>query len=185
MRPGRESVVDRRWHYCIVEFSEIAAVGIGEPTPAHLEPFVIAYLERHGPTKRVDLARAVDAEWLRVAGRPVASDVTVKLKKALRHMEQRGAVQQSGLPGIWQLVDGDSPDDPSNRAVTPSTDAAEPPEEEIQPDAAVEIGTGQQLVYCFYLPVYREQAEARGEARWPIKIGRTTGSLKSRLRRGR
>ena len=36
-------------------------------------------------------------------------------------------------------------------------------------------------MYCFYLPTYRREAEQNGADRWPIKIGRTTGSLAGRL----
>jgi hypothetical protein len=173
-----------------VDFSEIAALN-QEPTAATLEPVIAAYLERHGPTKRSVLAHEIEAQWLAASGQPFTSDVMVKVKKALNHMEQRGSVISTGAFGVWALPDEDGSS--SLGAVAPEAVEAgdsrstqghdEDDEDEVpaQSSDLIELGGGEQLVYCFYLPTYREKATHSGQDRWPIKIGRTTGSLTTRL----
>lgn len=161
-----------------MEFQEIAALG-REPTPADLEPFLTAYLEQHGPTKRVDLARATESAWIAIAGRPLQTNAMSKLKNALEHMQARGTVAPTGAFGVWGLVD--------DEARVPSGGDEEQYDDEslldleVETAAELELGEGEQFVYCFYLPTYRDQAERAGESRWPIKIGSTTGPLAARL----
>jgi hypothetical protein len=159
-----------------MDFSAIAALG-QEPTPSHLEPFITAYLEQHGPTKRGDLAHAIEDEWLEVAKRPLQADLMPRLKKALTHMANRGSIAQSGLYGVWRLPSTDPPDAP----LDDEQELEETFDEELTEQGGIVVGVGTQLVYCFYLPAYRREAEQRGSNRWPIKIGRTTGSLANRL----
>jgi hypothetical protein len=168
-----------------MDFGQIAALN-QEPSATHLEPFIAAHLERYGPTKRIDLANAIEAAWLDNSGRSFQSDVMPKLKKALNHMATRGSVVQTGVLGVWQLVDSDSTgpfisDDGSDELSLRVAGDDSPRVEVSTPKIELELGDGDQLVYCFYLPMYRNQAQRDGEKRWPIKIGRTTGSLTTRL----
>ena len=43
--------------------------------------------------------------------------------------------------------------------------------------AEVTLGEGEQSVYGWYLPTYRELAELKGEAHFPVKVGRTTKAV--------
>lgn len=103
-------------------------------------------------------------------------------------MQQRGTLEQSGHFGVWRLVDSDAGAEGAFGPVVSGNGAdhdvnvqeeASILDERIE--AAIELGEGPQLVYCFYLAAYRYQAENEGDSRWPVKIGRTTGSLPARL----
>lgn len=170
-----------------MDFREIARLG-AEPTAAELEPVVTAHLEQHGPTKRVVLARAIEEKWLAEIGRPLRGDLMPKLKKALSHMEQRGGVAQTGHHGIWRLADPEAESRTWDGFVSLPGDELDGDTEDesgsgadVESAGAIELGEGEQLVYCFYLGAYRREAEAVGRNRWPIKIGSTTGQLASRL----
>jgi T5orf172 domain len=175
-----------------MELAAIAALG-QEPSAAHLEPFIVAYLEQHGPTKRIDLANAIEAAWDEVSDRAMTADVMAKVKKALQRLVDRGTVVQTGVLGVWKLA-GSGDTQSMTRAPNPAGPFAEVAGqeadevvdglEEMLPEsnaARIELGEGDQLVYCFYLPTYRNQAEREGHDRWPVKIGMTTGPLTTRI----
>ena len=54
---------------------------------------------------------------------------------------------------------------------------------EVEPVYTIErtLGEGSETVYAYYYPSYRELAELRNEPGWPIKIGRTSSDLESRI----
>ena len=54
---------------------------------------------------------------------------------------------------------------------------------EVKPVYNIErtLGEGKELVYAYYYPSYRDLAELRNEPGWPIKIGRTSSDLESRI----
>ena len=52
----------------------------------------------------------------------------------------------------------------------------------VERQAEVTIGTGPETVYGWYLPAYRQLATHRGEVRFPMKVGMTTGDPDERIR---
>jgi hypothetical protein len=86
-----------------MQFAEIAALG-QEPSAITLEPFVVAYLEEHGPTESVELARAIEAAWLEASGAPLGGNVRPVLKRALDDLAAGGRVVQEGVFGVWRLA---------------------------------------------------------------------------------
>lgn len=167
-----------------MDFTDLAQIG-AEPTPTDVSAFIVSHLEAHGPSRRGDLIQAVEAAWLKASGTEMRASSTARVKKALSMLAEQGVAQQTGRYGIWALsIDGElhapsleSVSDDELAAVSEDNDDVN----DESPTVEREIGTGDQLVYCFYLDVYRELAEAKSLDRWPVKIGMTTGPLESRM----
>jgi hypothetical protein len=77
-----------------------------EPSVKAVEPFVVAYLEQHGPTETVELAAAVDAAWVQASGEHRGRDLGPVLKRVLDGLAARGIVVQEGVFGVWRLAAG-------------------------------------------------------------------------------
>jgi hypothetical protein len=158
-----------------VDFIGLAQIG-AQPSPSDVGPILVEVLERRGASKRTDLIAAVEAAWKEAGGPPI-SGVTDKVKVALRQLADQGIARQSGSVGIWELTNGD----PIPATAEPTPEMAEEGAPATESAAELELGAGRQLVYCFYLGIYRHEAQSRGEDRWPIKIGMTTGPLDGRM----
>ncbi|GAA4937955.1 GIY-YIG nuclease family protein [Actinomycetospora succinea] len=170
-----------------MDFAQLAALS-AEPTPRHLGQFIVEYLEVNGPSKRGAFIEAAEREWLSVSGRRFTSNLTASVKKALSDLTKQEVVRPSGAHGVWVLAEngaGERDDEESVGALQQDTSesAFGELEEVAAPRTSIErdIGNGPHLVYTFYLDVYRAAAESRGESRWPIKIGMTTGQLDKRM----
>jgi hypothetical protein len=136
-----------------------------EPTPTTLQPYIVALLEARGPKKRRDLIDMMDEEWRRVSGRNMA-DSTAKVKKALAVLAEQGVIRQLQI-GVWALAK----DADGSAQMMPEYLASEPPEPDVEASdstdpikSEVEVGSGSQTVYCFYLDAYKNQAAERGES---------------------
>lgn len=156
-----------------MEFAELVRIG-REPTPTDLQPVIVEILEQHRSLKRVELIRELERTWKEAGGAPM-SGVLAKVKRVLQQLVAVGIVAPAGTFGVWALVTTDAESEPEFEYTADEFEDDPPP----APD--IEIGSGAQVVYCFYLPLYRRQVEVSGGSQWPIKIGMTTGSLAGRL----
>lgn len=147
----------------------------GEPGPHAVGLFIVDYLEKSGPRPRSEIIQAVKVEWQRVSGRPFISDVVAKVKKALSDGELDGRIAREASKGWWRatnpierdaIVDSDGSSTAEKLAELDELDTNEI-------EAEHTVGEGEQFVYAYYVPVYKDLFEARGEARWPIKIGKS------------
>ena len=170
-----------------MSFVEIEAMG-KEPSAIALEPFVVAYLDEHGPTETTELASAVEAAWLGAHGSPSEGDVRPVLKRVLDRLTTCGSVVQEGVFGAWRVVGRHEERPPGREAVASGTSRLSDIEADSvevtladDGDDGRELGTGEQFVYCLYLPTYRREAERNGQQRWPIRIGGTTSSLDAQI----
>jgi T5orf172 domain len=165
-----------------VDFAQLARIN-AEPTPSAIEPILVKHLELNGPSRRADLLAAVESSWKRASGQPMKGSLTAKVKKALQQLASQGIVRPTGHYGIWSLVDS-ALEPPEEIAIAGFDDTTKEEEAELpdEPVAAeTEVGTGPQIVYAYYLNVYREAAQLQGADRWPIKVGMTTGPLEDRM----
>ena len=80
-------------------------------------------------------------------------------------------VQRGEEEGVWRRLD-DPPPIPSHA------------EAKAAPEATAEIGLGEgpECVYGWYLPAYRVLASMKGETRFPMKVGMSTGKPFKRMR---
>ena len=163
-----------------MDLIEAAKAGI-TPTPALCEPFIVAYLEAQGLTSRANLVEAINSAWKENAGTPLPDGYSVhRVKKALSRLVDEGVVM-SPIFSYYTLIGEDSESIATIPIDSPiDDDLADSLDEEIAEENAfeLEVGDGSQTVYTFYLPTFRDAAEAQGKDRWPIKIGMTaTGSV--------
>jgi hypothetical protein len=168
-----------------VDLRELASTG-AEPTALVLQPVIVSLLERSGRgLSRHQLIQAIDEEWSDAGGTPTEGRTLARVKKALSALHEQGIVESPVL-GFYCLTDSDSAvsatetvESDSALVSSGSDDLIEEPEVEIPIDRFV--GGGKQFVYAFYLPTFRAAAEAKGESRWPVKIGMTTTSVEQRM----
>lgn len=157
------------------------------PTSGTLQPLIVRFLEESGPTQRSDLVKRVEKEWSAVGGQSIPG-LPGKVKKALANLQSEGIVVNP-MHGLWALLESDSfGHDVSLIGDTPPPSAPLTFEvdEDLSEVAPVEsygltLGDGDQFLYAFYLPTYRELAEARGESAWPMKVGMTTTTVQQRI----
>ena len=147
----------------------------GEPGPRAVSQFIAELLEREGALPRSEIVQAVKDEWVRVSGRPFKANVVAKVKKALSEAQAAGTVNAEEAKGWWRASDPESSKQSVADQATGSTpdlsDLDELETNEIESEHTV--GAGDQFIYAYYIPVYRELFEAQGSSRWPIKIGKS------------
>ena len=168
-----------------MNLQELAQNG-GQPTATSILPRIVALLERTPGMTRKDLAKAIDQEWLEAGGPPVDEELLLgRVKKALSMLKQQGTTENFQAHR-WRLVpeSGIAQNEPpslfeNGTNALPIEDESDEPADE--PPTESVIGTGDQAVYAFYLPSYKELAASKREARWPMKIGLTTKSVAKRL----
>lgn len=149
--------------------------GGGEPGPHAVGLFIVDYLEKMGPRPRSEIVQAVKVEWLRVSGRPFNSNVVSKVKKALSDGQLDGRIAPEASKGWWRATNADERDntldsDGSSKAEK-LAELDELDTNEIEAEHTV--GDGEQFVYAYYIPVYKDLYKARGDSRWPMKIGKS------------
>lgn len=123
--------------------------------------------------KRSDIVAFVVAEHERLGGLPSTTQTDMQMKKALRDLQSHGLVEKTGGYGIWRFTEAE--DDAETQ------DLETLPDEPDAPEAVGQVipvqrwfGEGTQLVYVYSYPAYEELARVRGDATWPIKIGRSS-----------
>lgn len=130
---------------------------------------VAQHLFSGATVRRVDMIAQVH-EYHAVNGGLAASVNAVSMaKRALQNMQADGLVTPVGVYGQWRF------------ASTPEL-GQEATEESQLPEVALRpLEETKQYIYVYYLPAYKELASARGDERWPHKVGMTTGLVESRI----
>ena len=100
-----------------------------------------------------------------------SQDVRSTIKSALQTLRKNGVAAHISN-GYWQIA---SSSDRLEKEVPESIEPPDIPDEKeiIEPDVPSEIGSGESAVYLYYLPLYREVEQSKGESVWPCKIGST------------
>ncbi len=144
------------------------------PGPTNLLAPISEYLEVRGSAKRNEITKYLEDAWRAAGGDPLSgmewgSEPERKawehrVKRALLVLEQQGKVRRAQvdgtrLLGVWEWI----------------APAREVPKARQSDEAEVSVGDGRYLVYALYDKHQKEAAVARGESRWPVKVGRTNG----------
>ncbi|MEU5759852.1 GIY-YIG nuclease family protein [Nocardia sp. NPDC047648] len=150
-----------------------------------LTPNILAenILRTHEPGAVIrtrDLVQSAMRYHIEHGGSNSQSNLKAQGKKALVTLESQRKIERTGGYGLWRIL-GSAADD-ARPAVT-DDDLAEEIEETFLDELPYEavLGTGSESIYAYYFPTYRKLAEATGESIWPIKVGRTSGDVASRV----
>jgi hypothetical protein len=129
-----------------------------------------------------ELVAALEASWESVTETALPEGCTTsRVKKALNRLANEG-VLMSPIVGRYVLRGDKTNLEPRAHGAFAELDPDETNANEAEAAMFERIvGDGNQSVYAFYLPTYRAAAEARGEDRWPIKIGMTTNNVVARI----
>lgn len=106
------------------------------------------------------------------------------IKKALSDLKIAELAQNSG--GYWWFRSSLN-ENFAGESITPvEVSSVSPTSEETHPSVEPEleyinIGKGKEKVYAYYYPTYRKFAEIKGEEYWPIKIGKTSVDVQTRV----
>ena len=99
-------------------------------------------------------------------------------QKVLNKMRTDG-LASSVDRGLWRIEGTDATtDDGQPPGIDQDSDSAGDEGEVMAEEQEPSVG----FIYLYYLPAYRVQAEGRGEAVWPCKIGRTGAGADERWR---
>lgn len=121
-------------------------------SPAVFAALATELIEPGRTVSRKDLIEKVSSEHEARGGLPARGVVVGAAKKALQALAADGRVEPIAQ-GYWRFVEPMTPD-----SIT------EP----------VEVGSGDEAVYVYYFPAYRDQAAHLNRDSWPMKIGMTT-----------
>lgn len=105
-----------------------------------------------------DIVRKVDKEHVERGGRTAETKVH-PVTNALNHLKGMGLADNVDT-GIWK-IDAKTDDE----AIGDVDDESD--------DGVRQIGSGNNSVYVYYYPTYKQCAELRGTDTWPCKIGRS------------
>lgn len=108
-----------------------------------------------------ELTKRVADHHQKRGGKPPAGDLNRLAIKALRQLrdEDRAANLRKGVNEIFSAERAPAPKTKTKRQTSSLT-----PQEV--------IGEGKGEVYAYYFPAYKQLAEARGEDRFPVKVGK-------------
>ena len=106
-----------------------------------------------------EIIRRVDEIHLEGGGKQ-SDNIVHPVTDALNAMKRKELANNPNPgDGVWKIY-GDTADD----GIDDGDDST---------DEVRRIGSGNNSVYVYYYPAYRERAELRGEETWPCKIGRS------------
>ncbi|UTT71161.1 GIY-YIG nuclease family protein [Arthrobacter sp. DNA4] len=125
--------------------------------------------------RRSELIAAVQEYHRGNGGVDGKADLTTATKRALSNMARDGAIESTGVPGIWRWLVAPDPLAEAPTGLDPEDDS----EELDVAEDAIEEGEGSGSVYAYYFPGYKKLADLKGDVRWPIKIGMTSLSRAS------
>ena len=118
--------------------------------------------------ERSEIVKAVERAHLERGGVAGRVSVSRSVMRALNGMKHAGVVENP-QHGFWRIAgDAPTPDPQSTELVSDEPDETDSPAQ-----AEVIIGSGDSSVYLYYFPAYRRIAEAKGDAIWRCKIGRS------------
>jgi len=124
--------------------------------------------------KRKQLHDGILQHHLAHGGAPPNQGENQLVKNIIRQLETTNSVQRPYY-GMYRI--GTADDASFEDAEDDSESLASEPVYTIERT----LGEGSETVYAYYYPSYRELAELREEPDWPIKIGRTSSDLESRI----
>jgi hypothetical protein len=153
----------------------------GQPlTPAVIESLILELCAGQLVQRQTILEEVSRSHLSRGGKPPRAQSAMASLKKALGRLQRKQLATNPSL-GYWRIAPQDpqvtASDVPESARVAGdmgvagdelTTVASQPA---LTPDQ--ELGSGQGVVYLYYLPTYRQRALDNGEAVWFCKIGRT------------
>jgi len=141
-------------------------------TPAIAEYIITSYLQGK-QLRRSQIIDTIERTHTKNGGLPAeAADLSRTVKKALQNMKNKGlAVNPS--TGWWSIGQSDSAEDLSSR-VSADLVGQQDADQDTQEYRIESVhGVGDEAVYVYYYPAYKEAALTAGKDRWLCKIGRT------------
>ena len=137
-------------------------------TPAMIEELILELFQGKLAHRRQIVDIVAKTHLARGGKRAAAKDMPRSVKKALSNLQSR-ELAYNPSHGNWQIR-STAPSSAAPNTAMPAPDGVTAAPEPTVPDDAIG-GT----VYVYYLPAYRTASVAKGEDRWPCKIGYTTG----------
>ena len=141
-------------------------------TPAIAEYVITSYL-RGKQLRRSKIVDSVERIHIDNGGLPAeAANFSLTVKKALQNLKNRGLAGNPST-GWWSIEQSDDAEDLSSRV--PADLVGQQDADQDTQDYRIESvrGVGDEAVYVYYYPAYKEAALAAGNDRWLCKIGRT------------
>jgi len=141
-------------------------------TPAIAEYVITSYLGGK-QLRRSQIIDSVERIHIENGGLPAeAADFSRTVKKALQNLKNRGLAENPSS-GWWSIEQSDNAEDLSSR-VPPDIAAKEDADKDTS-EYRIEsfAGVGEEAVYVYYYPAYKEAALAAGKDHWLCKFGRT------------
>lgn len=145
--------------------------------PSIAEKLIIEYLASQQMGKRKDLINFVVAEHRNRGGLMSQVDTIACMKKALSNLQKKKLVEAPAY-GLYKLAFHAAPN---------SLETDKHADDEIKVGGDVSLapesvhGNGDNCVYVYYYPAYKELAELKGETRWLCKIGLSTVEASMRV----
>lgn len=130
-------------------------------TPTVMAGLITELAPEGVPVTRAELLRLATEHHESGGGLPTRGSSVSTVKKALQQLQEAGRAEQLAVRGYWRIK-GDAL--------------------EVGVDHPIEEGEGDQTLYVYFFPAYRDQAAHLGRKEWPVKIGMTASESASRIR---
>lgn len=143
-----------------------------ELMPSSALSLVVELFERQGRWMNVDLAKAVKQLHADRGGVPGRQKAVRVVKTTLTRLKRDGLVKNIGH-GLWEAV--------SNAKRPKDGQCARDEDKGIESEAEKIIGSGSESVYVYFNDNDRKLAKYEEREYWECKIGRTHGSVISRI----
>ena len=157
--------------------------------PQHTQKYILTLFsgEKHGIARR-QMLDPILKHHCDLGGLPPSGTLVASVKKALSGLKTAGlALNSSGYWWFRQSLNEDFANTNDNLEKHSAETEIQPNPEDRESPAAdhppcVEIGTGSQAVYAYYFPSYRELAGQKRDDFWPMKVGKATVDVQTRIR---
>lgn len=130
-------------------------------TPSLFGELTLQLVPTESPVNRKELCELVSTHHAERGGEPARGSLVSVAKKALQNLQKQGRAEATGVPGYWRIA-------PDPLAV--------------DLDQPLDLGVGNETLYVYFFPAYRDQAAYLGRDTWPIKVGMSTTDAGLRMR---
>ena len=155
-------------------------------SPKLIEVYLLESMQPGKVYKRYELVEMAKTRHLSLGGVMAAAGPTGQTKKALHTLKNNRKIENVSN-GCYRLPE-EAPrlESVENFITQPVVSPSKPVHAAEKADsnsltAEIEMGSGSECVYAWYLPAYRRIAEIEGHDKWPMKIGRTDGDPYERI----
>ena len=155
-------------------------------SPKQIEVYLLESMQLGTVYKRSELVEMAKTRHLSLGGVMAKANPTQQTKKALDTLKKNRKIENVSI-GCYRLPE-EAPrlESAENFNKKPENSHSKPVHtvENAYSNslpAEIEMESGSECVYAWYLPAYRRIAEIEGCDKWPMKIGRTDGDPHERM----